>query len=154
MRPEIKTVEELVLDQQVASSIVPVVIGSVGTGNNPFQFLLGAGKRVKWKLRGIFTLGATGGFRFRADTAQVAARYNAEYLIRQNTTPTALGDAILAEGDFANASAVAADYQINAQGIIVQGATAGLISLQFAQNTSDALPIILRAGMTFEIEQF
>ncbi len=154
MRPSIQSVEELVLDQQVVSSIVPVTIGSVGTGNNPFQILLNPGARVKWKLRGIFTLGATGGFRFRADTAQAAARYNAEYTIRQNTTPAVFGAPLLAEADFANAAAVAADYEINAQGIFVQGATAGLVSLMFAQNTSDVLPIILRAGMTFELAQF
>jgi len=59
-----------------------------------------------------------------------------------------------AEADFANASAVAATYQLVARGTFLNGANAGTFAFQFAQNTSDVLSITLLAGATFKVWQF
>jgi hypothetical protein len=142
----LQTTNVLVSDQQVASSVVPVDI----TG---FSFLLGAAKRIYWNVAAIFTLGATGGFRFLAHSTQAPTTYNAAFNVQQATTPSSFGLAQFAEAAFANASAVAATYQLYAQGFLLANA-ATTFSFQFAQNTSDVLPIVIKAGAVIQIWQF
>lgn len=154
-QPGVTTFNTLAADEQVASSIVPITIGSLQTPTaNPFSFNLLRNKRLLFELNAVFTLGATGGFRFRVDNAAASQVYNCEYAIGQITTPASLPAGIFAEGDFANASAVAATYMLKLTGMITQALAAdGLISFQFAQNTSDALPILLKAGATLKLVQ-
>lgn len=142
----LQTVNVLAADQLVTSSIVPVDV----TG---MTFNLGAGRRLAWFFTGIFTLGATGGFRFLAHSTQAPTAYNANFNVQQATTPASFGLAQFAEAAFANASAVAATYQINAQGLIIANA-ATVFSFQFAQNTSDVLSITMKAGATLQLWQF
>ena len=141
----LQTSNTLAIDQQVASSIVPVDI----TG---FSFILGAGKKLYWAIAAIFTLGATGGFRFLAHNTSAPTLYNAAFNVQQATTPASFGLAQFAEAAFANASAVAATYQLYAQGF-VQANALTTFSFQFAQNTSDVLPITIKAGAVFQLWQ-
>lgn len=126
-----------------------IILGDI-TG---FTFALGAGKRLKWALRGVFTTGATGGFRFRANSTTAPTTYNAEWQVVDETTPATFQDAQIAAADFTNASAVATNYLLEAKGEITAN-TATTFSIQFAQNNSTANDITLRAGMTLEIWQF
>jgi hypothetical protein len=119
-----------------------------------FSFILGAGRKLYWALVGIFTLGATGGFRFLAHFTQTPSLYNATFNVRQDTTPSVFGAAQSAEAAFANAAAVAATYQIHADGFILNGATSGTFSFQIAQNTSDPLSMTFLAGATLQLWQF
>lgn len=118
-----------------------------------FTFNLGAGKRLEWELRGVFTTGATGGFRFAANSTVAATTYNAEWQAVDETTPATFQDAQIAQADFTNASAVATNYTLTAKGCIV-AAAATVVSFQFAQNNSTANNITLRAGMTLKLIQF
>jgi len=136
----------LAADQAVASSIVPVDV----TG---FSFILGAAKRLYWNIAAIFTLGATGGFRFLAHNTSAPTVYNAAFNVQQATTPASFGLAQFAEAAFANASAVAATYQLFAQGFVLANAQT-TFSFQFAQNTSDVLPITIKAGAVLQLWQF
>lgn len=126
-----------------------IVLGDI-TG---FTFSLGAGRRLKWELRGIFSTGATGGFRFRCNSTAAPTTYNAEWRVVEETTPATFNDAQIAAADFTNASAVASNYIIWAKGNIIANA-ATVVSMQFAQNNSTANDITLRAGMTWEIWQY
>ncbi len=118
-----------------------------------FTFNLGAGKRLKWELRGVFTTGATGGFSFAANSTVAATTYNAEWTAVDETTPATFQDAQIAQATFTNASAVATNYNLIARGEIT-AAAATVFSLQFCQNNSTANNITLRAGMTLTLIQF
>lgn len=144
-KPGIITVNTLAANQAVATSIVPVDI----TG---MTFNLPAGKTLMWELDGIFSLGATGGFRVLAHCTSAPTTYNATFQIVNETTPATFQDTQIVEAAFANASAVASNYIYKASGIVVANA-ATVFSLQFAQNTSDALPITMLAGLRVRFTQ-
>lgn len=118
-----------------------------------FSFALAAGKRIKWEVRGVFTTGATGGFRFAANNTSAPTTYNAEWLAFEETTPATFRDAQIVQADFTNASAVASNYILRGQGEVTANA-ATTFSIQFAQNNSTANDITIRAGMTLTIWQF
>lgn len=142
----IQTINILAADQSTNTDIVPDDI----TG---FTIALRSGARLEWELRGVFTLGATGGFRFQANSTSAPATYNAEYTVVDETTPTTFNDAQIAQADFTDASAVAGNYLLSAKGCIVANA-ATTFSIKFAQNNSTANAIIMRAGMTLKLIQF
>lgn len=159
MRPVLPSIEILQTSQAVASSIVPVTMGASGANNVPFSINLRANDRIRWEIMALFTLGATGGFRFVANGPAAPTTYNASYVVNSTSSAApAVGERLLgaqtAEADFANASAVAATYQLFAYGTFLNGANAGAFAIQFAQNTSDVLPITLLAGATFSVWQF
>lgn len=143
--PGIQTINFLAADLPTSSDIVLNDI----TG---FTFNLAANKAIKWQLTGIFSTGATGGFRFRANSTAAPATYNAQFFVRDVTTPASFQAAQLAAADFTNASAVATDYTLTAFGILVAN-TATVFSIQFAQNNSTVNAITVRAGMVLEIWQ-
>jgi hypothetical protein len=149
--PGIITINTLSADQPVTSSTTLATIQNSATDR--FVFTLPAGKRIFWELIGGFSLGATGGFKFQVTNSQTSSIYQAAYTVAQATTPSNLVASIVAQAAFANAAAVAANYTLNASGTITQGATSGTISFQFAQNSSDALSIILFAGTILRIHQ-
>jgi hypothetical protein len=142
----IQTLNELTADLATNTDIILNDI----TG---FTFALGANKRIKWQLTGIFSTGATGGFRFRANSTTAPTRYTAQWFVRDVTTPASFEAAQLAAADFTNASAVATDYTLTAFGVLVAN-TATTFSIQFAQNNSTANNITMRAGMILELWQF
>lgn len=148
-QPGMRIINRLAADQQVVSSATPVDV----TG---FTLPLLAGMCIEWEVQGIFTLGATGGFRFLAHSTAAPTTYNFEAWVRDLVTPTTFTPAtggVLVEAAFANASAVAGNYFIRASGLIVANA-ATTFSFQFAQNTVDVLPIIMRAGARMKITRF
>jgi len=136
-----------VLDADLATSS-DIVLGDI-TG---FTFDLPAAKSLTWRVRGVFTLGATGGFRFRANSSAAPSAYNAEWEVVNVTTPTEFYAAQSAAADFANAAAVASNYSLVASGYILANA-ATTFSLQFAQENSTVNAITLLLGMTFEVWQ-
>lgn len=153
MQPAIFQINTLVADQATtgAGTVTPAIIGSAGVGNSPFTYTLPALKRIYWELLGIFTLGATGGFRFLANAPGSPAFYVAEWQVFEETTPARFGDIQLTEAAFTNASAVASNYSVKASGSVQAGVAGGTFTLEFAQNTADVLPITIKAGTTFKL---
>lgn len=143
----LRTINTLAADQPVTNSVVLVNV----TG---FTFTLPAGKRLKWELRGIFSTGATGGFRLRANSTTAPGLYNAEWFVQDVTTPAPFAAAQLAAADFTNASAVATAYTLRGWGLIVAGAASTVFSIQVAQNNATANALTLSAGTTLELCQF
>lgn len=149
--PAIRKTNILTADQAVASSITPVDIQNSVT--DKFNQALAIGKAMYWEIVAIFTLGATGGFRFLAHYTAAVTTFNASFYVAEATTPARFDAQQTAEAAFANAAAVAATYKLWAKGYVL-AAAAGTFSFQFAQNASDVLPITMKAGARMYIEQF
>lgn len=126
-------------DQAVTNSVGLVTM----TG---FTVAIAANQRIAFSWYGVFTLGATGGFRFQVTAPAGITDYNVLYHVHDVTTPTPFEAALLAQAAFTNASAVASDYSLDCKGTIETGATAGNITFDFAQNNATADAIIARAG--------
>lgn len=137
----------LAADQSVTSSTTLVT----ATG---FSIPIAANQVMKWEWRGIFTLGATGGFRFQVNVPAGGSSYNAEYQVVDETTPATFNNVQSAAAAFTNASAVASNYKLFATGVVDNGSTSGNVTFQFAQNNSTGNPITLLEGMTIEIKLF
>lgn len=154
MKPFIAAIEILSANDEVASSIVPETVGAAGQPTRPFEVALSAGQRINWEVMALFTLGATGGFRFLANGPAAPTTFNASFRIVDLTTGAPAGTLYnfgqAAEAAVANASAVAGTYQLFAYGTVVANA-AGTFAFQFAQNTSDVLPITMLAGAIFRV---
>lgn len=149
----IDTIISLVADQPVASSVTPIDLGSTGTGNTTFLRHLNASTKYQWELEGIFSLGATGGFRLLAHSTVAPTIYNATFQVVDETTPATFQDTQVTEAAFTSASAVAGNYILKGYGtIVVAGATD--FSIQFAQNNSQVTPITMLKGLTFKLWQF
>ena len=144
--PVIITENFLSSSQPVVSSVTPVDV----TG---FSFALAAGKKLVWEVDGIFSTGATGGFRFLAHCTSAPTTYNASFQVVEETSPATFQDAQIVEAAFTNASAVASNYILTASGLIVANA-ATTFSFQFAQNNSTANAITMLAGMRIRLTQF
>lgn len=142
----IQSINTLAADQAVSSSVVPVDI----TG---FTKSLPAGAKIYWELDGIFSLGATGGFRLLAHSTTLPTTYTAKFQVVDETTPATFQDAQTVEAAFTNASAVTGNYLLQASGTVVANA-ATVFSLQFAQNNSTANPMTMLKGMVLKIWQF
>lgn len=153
MQPYIAQINTLVADMTgITNSIAPVIIGSTGTGNSAWSYNLPAGKRIYFEFDGIVTLGATGGFRFQADNAGNENIYCAEWECSENTTPATFRANQLAQADFTNAAAVAADYCIKVRGCVQNDSTAaGVFSLKVAQNNATGNALTMRKGSTFKL---
>lgn len=144
----IQTINVLAANQAVTNSITNVDI----TG---FTFNLEAGKQLRWQLRGIFSLGATGGFRFRANSTTTPTAILTEGVAVDLTTPATFnfGTNNPLGADFTNAAAVSSTYTLLMNGYIIAN-TATVFSLQFAQNNATGNAITVQRGVTLELWQF
>ncbi len=143
--PGIQSINFLAIAQAVTSSVV--LVDATG-----FTKAIGAGTKLYVEVDGVFTLGATGGFRFRINSSSAPTTYNAGFQVVDETTPATFNDAQAAAADFTNASAVASNYTLRAWAEIVANA-ATTVSFQFAQNNSTANPITLLAGFVIKLWQ-
>jgi hypothetical protein len=99
-----------------------------------------------------FSLGATGGFRFLIATPAAPTSNTAAYRVDDCTTANTFFAAVqTALAAFTNASAVAGNYIATISLDIVNGATAGNIALQFAQNNSTANNITILLGASANV---
>lgn len=149
MTPGIQTIVELNADLPLENSIVLSPIPG-------FQFPIGPNKGIKWELRGIFTLGPTGGFRFRAAATNTVGlnAYNAEWIVVANGATASFASADLTPTDFTDPAAVAKEYITLNRGEVTAGPLGSQFSIQFAQNNATLDAIILRSGLTLSIWQF
>lgn len=111
-----------------------------------------AGKVYHFRAKGLFTVGATGGFKFRLDGPAAPTSYQNIQTVIDGVTasPGALiCDPITALADFANALAVAGDHSFEMEGQMIPSID-GTLKLQFACNSA-ANAITLARGMYFEI---
>jgi hypothetical protein len=126
--------------QIVTASVVPVDITALLV---PISSLQTA--RIKWWVP--FTLGATGGFRFIIASPAAPGTILASLRVEDCTTAnTFFEDVQVAFAAFTNASAVAGEYVAHVDLLYTNGANPGNMSLQFAQNNSQATNFTVLGG--------
>jgi hypothetical protein len=142
MNNGIPSFARIVTAQAVAASTALVTIGASGTGNIPFQFgttasPMAAGAKLHITLRLVFSLGATGGFKFQIVPPATPGNFTMSGYVEDVTTPAAFQVVQNpTAAAFANASAVAGNYYANLEVDYTNGATPGTVAVQFACNSA------------------
>lgn len=107
---------------------------------------IAANQRLTGTATLFITVGATGGIRLSLTAPAGGASYAANFVLVNNGASTVAGAFQAAAAAFTNALANAGTHQVTIEFDIVNGSTAGNVTLQFAQNTSDVLTATLLAG--------
>lgn len=108
---------------------------------------IAAGQTVKGRWWIPFSVGATGGVRCQLVVPAGGTIFNATIKLFNTVAPSLTTAAQAASAAFTNAAANAGTHWLEVEATIVNGATAGTIDLQMAQNTSDVLTMtVLRGG--------
>jgi len=119
-----------------------VVLASVGL--NPS---IAAGQTIKARWWVPFTVGATGGIRCQIVVPAGGVLFNATIKLYNTVAPSLTTASQAASAAFTAAAANAGTHWLEVEATIVNGATAGTVDLQIAQNTSDVLTLtVLRGG--------
>ena len=102
-----------------------------------------------------FSVGATGGVKFQITAPAAPTLYTMTWKLFQFGAPGTLLDAEVqtASAAFANAAAGAGNNYMEANLFLINGATAGNVQLQFAQNSSVAAALTLLQGGWMECYQ-
>lgn len=94
-----------------------------------------------------FSVGATGGLRAQLVVPAGGTVFLASVKLFNTVAPSLTTAVQTASAAFTNAAANAGNHWLEIEATIVNGATAGNVDLQMAQNTSDALSLtVLRGG--------
>lgn len=129
----------------IAAAIVKtsnVTLASVGL-TSP----IAAGQSQKFRAWVPISVGATGGVRAQVVVPAGGTLFNVSFKLFNTVAPSITPAIQSASAAFTNALANAGSHWLEIEGEIVNGATAGNVDIQFAQNTSDALSLtILRGG--------
>lgn len=105
---------------------------------------IAASQQLKARFTGVFSLGATGGFRFNVTLPAGASQANFYMRVIDPTAAATFGKSYNSEAapvitaDFTDASAVAGNYTFILEGTFTAGATAGNVQLVAAQNNATA----------------
>lgn len=121
--------------------------------NTDLTIPIAAAQRVHFTAMLPVTLaGAASGAKFMVDAPAAPTIYQVAFQIINGSSATvAAADIILAEAAFSNALANAATHYCTIEGFIHNGATAGNITIQFAQLVTDAGAADLLAGATMRV---
>lgn len=109
---------------------------------------IAANQTIKIRAWIPFTVGATGGFKCQLVVPAGSTAYNVTAELSNTVAPSTTLTALVATAAIGAAVANAGTHWILVEGTIVNGATAGNIDLQCAQNSSDVLTMtVLRGGV-------
>lgn len=128
---------------KVANQVITASAALVTTGlTSP----VAAGQSQHIRFWVPFSVGATGGVRLQLVVPAGGAIFNATIKLFNTVAPSLTTAAQAASAAFTNALANAGTHWVEVEATIVNGATAGNIDLQMAQNTSDALSLTILRG--------
>jgi hypothetical protein len=138
----IRNVFRKTADQVITSSAALVTIALGGAAGIP----IAANQAIHVYYRIPFSVGATGGVRLQITSPAGATTYQ-NLVMLYNTVAPGLTTAFQASSAaFTNALANAGNHYFILDLYIQNGATAGTVDLQMAQNTSDALSLTVLRG--------
>jgi hypothetical protein len=100
------------------------------------------------------TVGATGGVRLQIVVPAGGTIFLATIVLHNTVTPADVIASQVASAAFTNALANAGTHWLDVQATIINGATAGDVDIQMAQNTTDALTLTILRGGTMNVEIF
>jgi hypothetical protein len=128
----------------VANQVITSSAALVSTGlTSP----IAANQTQKLRFWVPFSVGATGGVRAQIVVPAGGVIFNATIKLYNSVAPSLTTAVQAASAAFTNALANAGTHWLEIEVTIVNGATAGNVDLQMAQNTSDVLSLtILRGG--------
>ncbi len=138
----IRNLYRLAADQQVAASTVLVTAAGL-------SFAVQAGRIYHVDFSAIFTIGATGGFKFELNAPAAPTSYTGFLTVFDTVTPGYYPFELTAIGAAANALAVAGTHSVFGSFDVVPS-VAGTIALQFACNSA-ANGITLKQGAALSV---
>lgn len=134
--------------QTVANLVVTNSAALVTTGlTSP----IAAGQTQRVRFWVPFTVGATGGVRAQVVVPAGGTIFIASIALYNTVAPSLTTATQAASAAFTNALANAGTHWLAIDATIVNGATAGNVDLQMAQNTADALSLTVLRGATLEV---
>ncbi len=134
--------------QTVANLVVTNSAALVTTGlTSP----IAAGQTQRVRFWVPFTVGATGGVRAQVVVPAGGTIFISSVQLFNTVAPSLTTATQAASAAFTNALANAGTHWLEIDATIVNGATAGNVDLQMAQNTADALSLTVLRGATLEV---
>jgi len=115
---------------------------------------IAANQRQKLTFKVPFSVGATGGVRCQVAVPAGGVVYNACITLANTVAPSITTAEQVASAVFTNALANAGNHWLEVDVYVKNGATAGNVDLQMAQNTSDALSLTILEGGFVEVTSF
>lgn len=100
------------------------------------------------------TVGATGGIRAQIVVPAGGTLFSATISLMNTVAPAEVIATQAASAAFTNALINAGTHWIVLEATIINGATAGSVDIQMAQNTADALSLTILAGGTMDVVKF
>lgn len=100
------------------------------------------------------TVGATGGIRMQISIPAGGTLYEATFKVQNTVTPATTRTIQSTNTVVTNALADAGSHWVEIEAYILNGATAGNIDIQFAQNTSDPLSLTVLKGGFMDVAFF
>ncbi len=137
-------------DIPIASSAALQSLNLGGTGGFP----IAANQRLKLKYWIKATVGATGGLRAQVVVPGSGQKFSATIRLNNTVAPSSTIAAQQASAAFTNALANAGTHWIEIEVYVKNGATAGRVDLQMAQNTSDVLTLTILEGGSLDVTSF
>lgn len=147
----IKTAAKIISAVVVTSNAVLASAGSFFGLLAP-PIAAGETKKIYWWVP--FTVGATGGIRLQVVVPAGGTLFNVTITLNNTVAPLVTVAAQTASAAFTNALANAGTHWVAVEAEIVNGATAGTVDLQIAQNTSDVLSLTVLRGACAEVISF
>lgn len=139
----IRTVFKKAADQVITSSTALVTSGLTSP--------IAANETQKFEVVIPFSVGATGGFKCQVVVPAGGVLFNASFILANTVAPGVVVAQQVASAAFGNAVANAGNHWLKISGTVKNGATAGNLDIQVAQNSSDALSLTVLSGATMEI---
>ena len=142
----LRTFFQVVADIVVTSSAALVTTGLTSP--------IAAGQSQKIRAWIPFTVGATGGVRLQIVVPAGGTVFEATIKLFNTVAPSLTTAEQQASAAFTNALANAGDHWLEVEAIIINGATAGNVDIQMAQNTSDVLSLTVSRGGSMDVVKF
>jgi len=132
-----------------------VTLDTINLGNivgaTPSGIPIAAGQTLKVRYWVKFSVGATGGIRAQLVVPAGGTIFGVTIRLNNTVAPSSTIATQQASAAFTNALANAGTHWLEVEALIVNGATAGTVDLQMAQNTSDALALTVLRGATADV---
>lgn len=125
-------------DQTFTTNVVLATVGLIST--------LAAGMTKHVRAWIPITVGATGGVRLQIVVPAGSTVFDASIRLNNTVAPSATIATQLASAAFTNALANAGTHWLDVEFTVKNGVTAGNVDIQLAQNTSDALSLVVLQG--------
>jgi len=142
-RPGIRNIADINANIVVTSSAALVTTGLTAP--------IAAGQRMHVRIWVPFSVGATGGVRAQLVVPAAGTIFELTATLENTVAPSSTLIEQQASAAITNALANAGDHWISMDATIVNGATAGNVDLQMAQNTSDVLSLTIKRGGIMEV---